>query len=160
VSFTASNGQTVSASTTYTTSDGTFSGGPVSESASGCATTGDFVIGNLNSAIGTPVTFWGAQWAKSNSLSGGPAPNAFKGYALNPSMPTCGETWTTSPGNSPPPPPGPLPAFIEIIVSSNITQSGNTISGDIQSIVIVATNGGYEANPGHPGTGTVVSVVC
>ena len=47
-----------------------------------------------------------------------------------------------------------------VIVSSNITKSGNTISGDIEHIVIVQTNSGYSNNPGHAGTGTVVSQVC
>jgi hypothetical protein len=121
---------------------------------------GSFVIGDLNAAVNTPVTFWGAQWWKLNSLSGGTAPAAFKGYALNISGPTCGDTWTTTPGNSPPPPAGPLPAFMTIIVSSNITKSGNTISGDIEHIVIVQTNSGYSNDPGHAGTGTVVSQVC
>ena len=35
---------------------------------------GAFVIGNGNSANGTAVTFWGAQWWKLNTLSGGPHP--------------------------------------------------------------------------------------
>jgi hypothetical protein len=121
---------------------------------------GSFVIGDLNAAVNTPVTFWGAQWWKLNSLTGGSAPGAFKGYALNISGPTCGDTWTTTPGNSPPPPAGPLPAFMPIIVSSHVTQSGNTISGDIEHIVIVQTNSGYSNDPGHAGTGTVVSQVC
>ena len=38
---------------------------------------GTFVVGN-QSATGS-VTFWGAQWWKRNSLSGGAAPAAFKG---------------------------------------------------------------------------------
>jgi hypothetical protein len=47
-----------------------------------------------------------------------------------------------------------------VVVSSSISQSGSTISGDTVHIVIVRTNPGYEPNPGHAGTGTVVSVVC
>ena len=47
------------------------------------------VIGNLGSGIGSPVTFWGAQWAQSNSLSGGGAPSSFKGFARNPTTPAC-----------------------------------------------------------------------
>lgn len=37
---------------------------------------GSMIIGNLD---GANVEFWGAQWASANSLSGGPAPSAFKG---------------------------------------------------------------------------------
>jgi hypothetical protein len=121
---------------------------------------GDFVIGNLNAAIGTHVTFWGAQWWKLNSLTGGSAPAAFKGFEDTPPSPTCGQTWTTDPGNSTPPPPGPLPPYIVIIVSSSITKSGSTISGDVQHLVLVKTNPGYASNPGHAGTGTVASQIC
>lgn len=121
---------------------------------------GSFVIGDRNSAAGTSVTFWGAQWWKLNSLSGGPAPAAFKGFAKDPSTPTCGTGWSTDPGNSAPPPAGPLPAFMGVIVSSNIAQSGSAISGDTAHIVVVQTNAGYAPNPGHAGTGTVIAQFC
>jgi hypothetical protein len=49
---------------------------------------------------------------------------------------------------------------MSVIVTSNVTKSGSTISGTITHIVIVKTNSGYDANPGHPGTGTVVATVC
>jgi hypothetical protein len=121
---------------------------------------GAFVIGDQNSAIGTVVTFWGAQWSKLNTLSGGSAPAAFKGFAPDPAAPSCGVGWSSNPGNSTPPPAGPLPAYMAVIVSSSITQSGSAISGDTFQIVIVKTNSGYAPNAGHAGTGTVVSVVC
>jgi uncharacterized repeat protein (TIGR01451 family) len=119
---------------------------------------GAFVVGDL-SATGS-VTFWGAQWWKLNSLSGGSAPAAFKGFASAPASPACGVNWTTAPGNSPPPPAGPLPALMGVIVSSSISQSGSTISGNTVHIVIVQTNPGYDANPGHAGTGTVIATYC
>ena len=119
-----------------------------------------FVIGDGNSANGTDVTFWGAQWWKLNTLSGGVAPASFKGFALTPAIPSCGTNWTTGPGNSPPPPTGPLPAFIGVIVTSSATQSGSQISGDTVHMVVVETNPGYSNNPGHPGTGTVVAQIC
>ena len=121
---------------------------------------GGFVIGNNNSANGTSVTFWGAQWWKLNSLSGGTAPAAFKGYALNPATPSCGTGWSTDPGNSAPPPAGPLPAFMGVIVSSSISKAGSQISGDTPHIVVVQTNPGYDTNPGHAGTGKVVAQFC
>jgi hypothetical protein len=119
-----------------------------------------FAIGDGNSAIGTAVTFWGAQWWKLNTLSGGPAPASFKGYALNPSMPMCGVDWSTGPGNSPPPPDGPLPSFMGIIVTSSASKSGPVISGNTVRVVVVQTNPGYKNDPGHAGTGTVMAVVC
>jgi PKD repeat protein len=119
-----------------------------------------FVIGDGNSATGTAVTFWGAQWWKLNTLSGGTAPASFKGFALKPSTPSCGTDWSTDPGNSAPPPSGPLPAFIGLIVTSSTSKSGSQISGNTVHVVVVRTNPGYSDNPGHPGTGTVVAQVC
>jgi hypothetical protein len=122
---------------------------------------GTFVIGDENAATGTLVTFWGAQWRKLNNLSGGTAPAAFKGFEDTPSgLPGCGIDWSTDPGNSAPPAAGPLPAFMAVIVSSAISKSGPTISGNTVHEVIVQTNPGYAPNPGHAGTGTVVATIC
>ena len=49
---------------------------------------------------------------------------------------------------------------MSVVVTSKVTKSGSTISGTIVHIVVVKTNAGYDANPGHPGTGTVVATVC
>ena len=119
---------------------------------------GAFVIGN-NSTTGT-VTFWGAQWANLNRLSGGPAPDSFKGFAKNPTTPSCGSSWSTDPGNSVPPPAGPLPAYMGVIVASSTSKSGSQVRGNTTRIVVVKTNTGYANDPSHPGTGTVVATVC
>jgi hypothetical protein len=121
---------------------------------------GAFVIGDESSAVGTEVTFWGAQWSKLNSLSGGAAPASFKGFATNPAVPDCGVDWSTDPGNSAPPPAGPLPDVMGVIVTSDASKSGSQISGDTAHIVLVRTDPGYDGNPGHAGTGTVVAQVC
>ena len=123
---------------------------------------GSFVVGDNNSANGTAVTFWGAQWAKQNSLSGGGAPSAFKGFANTPDTPVCGseDGWSTDPGNSSSPPAGPLPAYMGVIATSSSSKSGSQISGNIPHIVVVKTNPGYAGNPGHAGTGTVVAQAC
>lgn len=120
---------------------------------------GSFVLGDLSST--GAVTFWAAQWAKLNVLSGGEAPSSFKGFAasLSTTPPTCGGTWTTRPGNSSDPP-DEVPSFMAVLVASSIQKSGSTISGDIKRIVVVRTNPGYAPNPGHPGTGTVIAEVC
>jgi len=47
-----------------------------------------------------------------------------------------------------------------VLVSTSVAKAGPTISGDVLSIVVVQTNGGYAANPGHAGTGTVVAQYC
>lgn len=119
---------------------------------------GSFVVGD-QSDTGS-VTFWGSQWWKVNSLSGGGDPSSFKGFAANVPSLACGGTWSTDPGNSSPPPAAPLPAYMAVIVSSNNTKSGSQISGNIAAVVIVKTDAGYEANPGHAGTGTVVATLC
>ncbi len=121
-------------------------------------TGGSFVVGD-RSATGA-VAFWGAQWAKANSLSGGGAPPSFKGFEDTPPAPGCGVAWTTDPGNSTPPPPGPLPSYIAVVVASRIDKSGPTIAGDTRHVVIVHTDPGYASNPGHAGTGTVVATLC
>jgi len=119
---------------------------------------GAFVVGDL-SATGS-VTFWGAQWWKLNSLSGGPAPASFKGFAASPSIPSCGTAWSTRPGNSTPPPDRPLPSYIGVIVTSSAAKAGSTESGNTVHIIVVKTDAGYASNPGHAGTGTVVATLC
>jgi hypothetical protein len=121
---------------------------------------GGFVIGSGNSATGTPVTFWGPRWSMQNSMSAASAPPSFKGYALNPATPSCGANWSTDPGNSAPPPAGPLPAFMSVIVTSSSAQSGSQISGNTVHLVVVQTNPGYASDVGHAGTGVVVAQIC
>lgn len=118
---------------------------------------GAFVVGD-KSATGT-ITFWGSQWWKVNALSGGAPPSAFKGFALDGAA-RCGVTWSTDPGNSSPPPAGPLPAYMAVIVTGASTKAGSQISGTTVAIVIVKTDAGYDASPGHAGTGTVVATLC
>jgi hypothetical protein len=127
--------------------------------AGGAAAEGSFVIGNESAVQGSEVTYWGAQWWKLNSLSGGTAPASFKGFA-DTAAPACGEAWTTRPGNSSEPPEAPLPALIEVAVSSTVTKHGPTIAGDTKAVALVLTNPGYGPNPGHAGTGTVLGFVC
>jgi hypothetical protein len=121
---------------------------------------GAFAIGDGNSAIGTSVTFWGAQWGKLNSVSGGAAPAGFKGFAENPTTPSCLISWTADPGSSTPPPAGPLPAYMAVIVTSSVSQSDSAIFGKTVHIVVVKTDPGYAPDTGHPGTGTVVAQIC
>jgi hypothetical protein len=128
----------------------------------GAQAQGSFTIGDQSAVVGSHVTFWGAQWWKLNSLSGGGAPAAFKGFAneVAATTPSCGETWTADPGNSSDPPAAPLPPVIEVLVSSAITKSGRTISGNVTAVALVATDLGYGPAPGHAGTGTVLAVGC
>jgi hypothetical protein len=124
-----------------------------------------FVIGDLEARLGNHVTWWNSQWAKINLMSGGPPPSAMKGFAgfednfLGVPPPNCGGTWSTDTGNSTPPPPS-VPMVMGVIVSSRVTQSGSIITGDIKQVVIVRNDPGYAPDPGHPGTGTEIAIVC
>jgi hypothetical protein len=120
---------------------------------------GIFVIGD-RSDQGT-VTFWGSQWNYYNSMSG-IEPSGFRGFTSSPASPQCGGTWSTGTSTSNPTPPaaGSLPAYMAVVDSSTTGRSGFFgINGNIASIVIVKTNG-YDANPGHTATATVVGTLC
>ncbi len=126
---------------------------------------GAFDLGDLSVAGAGPfttLTWWSSQWWLKNSLSGGQAPPAFKGFAASvtpSSPPACGGSWTTKPGNSPPPV-GNVPSLMGVLVSSTVTSSGSTISGNIPKIVVIRTDPGYGMSPGHEGTGTIVATYC
>ena len=122
---------------------------------------GAFAIGDQGASIGTPVNFWGARWAARNSLSGGEAPSSFKGFAesVGVTPATCGSTWSTDTGNSSGPP-ATVPAYVAVLVTSSVSQSGSVVSGTVSEIVVVNTNPGYLNDPGDPGTGTVVAILC
>jgi alpha-tubulin suppressor-like RCC1 family protein len=115
---------------------------------------GMFVIGD-KSATGS-VTFSGAQWAKANSLSGGSAPSAFKGFENSTATPTCGSSWTTSPGDSAGAPEMGS-TYMPVIVASSITKSGSMLSGNTVHVVIVKTDA---THPADAATGTVVGQIC
>ncbi|HAM02190.1 MAG TPA: hypothetical protein DCQ30_08170 [Acidimicrobiaceae bacterium] len=123
---------------------------------------GAFVIGNGNAAVGNSVTFWSNGWGSANTVSGGNAAGSgFKGYATtpNPSPPVCGGTWTSPTGNSSPP--GSVPPYMAVAVSSDITLPNSTTArGNVVEIVVIATNPGYTGKLNQPGTGTVLGVIC
>lgn len=120
-----------------------------------------FVIGDAEPHdLTDPVYFWGAQWWKNNTMSGlvSSGVAAFKGYASLADN-YCGGTWSTDPGNSPPPPVT-IPADVLVIVTSTVLKAGPVISGDIQELLLVHHDGNYSPNPGHAGRGPVTEVIC
>lgn len=131
------------------------------------ASAGSFTIGDGNAAIGTHVTFWGAQWWKLNTLSGGEAPSSFKGWINSFPAPLCSLAWTTGTGNSSEAPPAPLPEYIDVAVASKVTQEGSIVASStttkvarVKTDVTYEKKSGYQNDPGHEGTGTVVGIVC
>lgn len=121
------------------------------------ATGGAFVIGDLDTQ--GAVSFWGAQWSKENHLSRSDAPPSFKGWAQGTFTSSGNATWSTDPGNSPPPPAAPLPAYMAVIQTGSTSKAGSLIVGDIVHVVVVKTDPGYAPNAGHDGTGTIVATV-
>ncbi len=115
---------------------------------------GSFVIGDLEASVGTQVTFSGSQWDKVNDMSGGSAPSSFKGFADSTSSnpPAVGGAWTGRTGNSVKPP-DTVPAYVAVLVSSSVTKSGPTITGNIVKIVIVKTDSSSAE------TGTVAAII-
>ena len=120
---------------------------------------GAFVISSQESGTGSQVTFWGAQWSKSNpTTSGGVA--SFKGFAASSQTPQCGIDWVAETGSSGPPPDGPLPDDMAVIVTDSYSMSGSTIIGNTVHIVVLDTDPGYGPDAGHPGTGRVIRQLC
>lgn len=130
---------------------------------------GVFVIGDQSAqAAGTtgPVTWWSDSWYLRNALSGGIAPESFKGFgAIVSTLPTatpanvCGQSFTTRGGNSPPPV-ADIPEYMGVVVASSVTKKGSTINGTWSGIVVVKPDGTYAPSPGHPGTGTIIATFC
>jgi hypothetical protein len=130
----------------------------------GFASRGSFVLGDQtvsSAAPTTTVTWWSHSWSAANSMSGGPGPASFKGFAGSPSpaTPTCGGSWESEPGNSSSPVED-VPSYMGVVVSTEVTKRGSTASGDIAKIVVVVTDPGYRPSPGHPGTGKIVATYC
>ena len=120
---------------------------------------GGFAVGDLNAAPGASVTFFGSQWDSTNSLSGGAAPSAFKGFATAPGTPpSCGGTFSADPGNSGAPP-ATVPTYMGTLVTSKVAKSGSNITGTVTHLVVVRTTS-YGPSPGAGGKGTVVAVIC
>ena len=130
---------------------------------------GAFTLGDATVAGAPPsttLTWWSDDWWQRNTLTGGTAPLAFKGFAGTvTALPTtspanvCGTTFTTRGGNSPPPTSG-VPSYMGVLVASSVQKNGSTVSGTWAKIVVVRTDPGYDPSPGHPGTGTIVATFC
>jgi hypothetical protein len=129
---------------------------------SGAFALGDSTVATAGSST---VTWWSSTWNQANVLSGGPAPSAFKGFAAALPLPTsspanvCSGSWTSSGGNSPPPP-ATVPSYMGVVVADSVTKSGSAVNGHYAKIVVVQTNPGYSPGPSNTGTGTIVATFC
>jgi len=130
---------------------------------------GAFTLGDTTIATATPntqLTWWSSDWSRQNSLSGGNAPDSFKGFAAEvTTLPTtspansCGATFVTRSGNSSSPT-ADVPSYMGVIVPSSVTKQGASINGVWGQIVVVKTDAGYGPSPGHQGTGKIVATFC
>ena len=129
--------------------------------------TGVFTLGDLTvaGAGSSTVTWWNNSWYLLNNLTGGQAPPPFKGFVASVNLPTttpanvCSGNWSTTGGNSPPPP-ATVPTYMGTIVATKITKKGNVINGDYVKIVVVKTDPGYAPGPNNSGTGKIVATFC
>jgi hypothetical protein len=131
---------------------------------------GSFVLGDNTVAAATgsstTVTWWGAKWTDLNTIGGGAAPNAFKGFVdtiaglpTTSPPPSCSGTFGSRGGNSSSPP-GSVPSYMGVLVTGSTTKSGSDVNGAWNHITVVKVAPGYAANPGHAGTGTIVATYC
>ena len=121
---------------------------------------GQFVIGDLVDLTGgATVNFWGSRWSQNNPMSGGSGVPSFKGFENGLANPTCGDTWTSQPGNSSNPPPT-VPEFMRVVVSDSVNKTGSIITGKVVRVVVVRTQPGYGPSPGQVGNGKIVAILC
>ena len=123
---------------------------------------GHFVVGDGSAATDAPVTFWASRWDDLNAVSGGLGAGtaSFKGFAHDPSGPTsCATDWTSLGGNSPDPPAA-VPGYTAILVTDSVAKDKRDVQGSTVAVAIVHVDPGYDANPGHGATGTVVGFLC
>jgi YVTN family beta-propeller protein len=118
---------------------------------------GAFVVGDQSATVGSTVTWSSPHWSAANSLSGGIAPTAFKGFAgtLSSTPPATGGTWSSLGGQGSSPPLT-VPTYMAVIVTRAVTKSGSTISGTDARIAVVQVLPGYNPATGVAGTGTVL----
>jgi PKD domain/Bacterial Ig domain len=109
---------------------------------------GIFTVGD-GSATGR-VTFWSASWWLLNTLSGGPAPASFKGFATN----HVDGGWLASPGFDHAP--IVIPEWMAVLVATRVAKEAETIAVAATRMVVVHVET-YDA--GLVGQGAVVATI-
>lgn len=122
--------------------------------------------------LGQDVNFWGHSWA--DQVTGGNFTDnpSFKGFAdpvnqvhvceasAGTGGPLDDQCWSSKTGQSFPPPLT-LPAYIEVIVSTAITQNSSEVFGNIAAAAVCKVDQAppYEPDPGHPGFCHLTAIV-
>ena len=89
---------------------------------------GAFAIGD--GSVRGAVTFWSPMWWIGNTLSGGPAPASFKGFATH-----VGDAWVASPGFGHAP--AAVPEWMGVLVASKVEKAGSLITVTTTKMVVV-----------------------
>jgi hypothetical protein len=103
--------------------------------------------------VGGTFTFWGSQWSKQvtgGSYAGG---SSFKGWAESVSF--ADGTWTSPPATSTPKAPAAVPAYIGVVVTTDVRLKGSRAYGNIADLVVLKVDDptSYGLGPGHTATG-------
>lgn len=53
-----------------------------------------------------------------------------------------------------------VPEYTAMLVTDSVDKHGRQIVGSTTSIAIVRVDPGYQSDPGHPGTATVLGFLC
>ena len=105
----------------------------------------------------TPLTWWSHSWSSVNSLSGGTAPAAFKGFAANVLDAAGGEPGgrvrdvVHDVAREQPGPPADVPTYMGVLVASSVSQAGSTIGGSWAKRRGRPDRPRLRAEPGPPG---------
>jgi hypothetical protein len=118
-----------------------------------------FVIWGGNAGgvmVGQDATFWGSQWSRQVTGGAFQATASFKGFASQ----VTGTTWATLPGASSNPPSS-VATYIGVLVATDITVQGNTISGNVAHMVVLQVDNptSYQPDPQFTATGLVVAII-
>ena len=113
----------------------------------GTPTGGLFVVGDLSAA--GAVTFWSPSWWLFNTLSGGPAPASFKGFATAESG-----GWIARPGFGHAP--ATVPDWTAVLVASGVDKQGPAITLTVSGMVVVHVD---TYDPHLIGHGIVVATI-
>jgi len=113
----------------------------------GTPTGGLFVVGDLSAA--GAVTFWSPSRWLLNTLSGGPAPASFKGFAT-----AAPGGWVASPGSDHAP--TTVPEWTAVLVASGVDKEGSAITLKASGMVVVHVDTYHPDLIGH---GIVVATI-
>ncbi|MCU0506201.1 MAG: Ig-like domain-containing protein [Chloroflexi bacterium] len=106
---------------------------------------------------GARYTFWGSQWWKQVVSGAYAAGSSFKGWAESIS----GGSWQSPPADAAPRPPAVVPAYIGVVVTTDVRMRGSRAYGNVHDLAVLKVDdpAGYRPDPGHPATGVLKALI-